>query len=81
MFGDLILWIKKTWKQFWCIHDYQWQGKLDYRYNECTKCGRIKSNNNRELFVFVYILITFLTIVVGIFIFNRMIHFIKYGTI
>lgn len=43
MFGDFILWIKQSWKEFWCIHDYQYTGKLDYRYEMCTKCGRLKN--------------------------------------
>jgi len=38
MIGDLILWLKDSWREQFCIHDY------DYRpwYNECKKCGRIK---------------------------------------
>lgn len=42
MFGDLMIQIKQLWKEFWCIHDYQWAGKLDSSYMCCTKCGRIK---------------------------------------
>ena len=43
MFGDFILWFREKWKQFWCIHDYQYTGPIDYRYEMCTKCGRLKN--------------------------------------
>lgn len=81
MFGDLILWIKEHWKQYWCIHDYQRQGKLDFRYCACTKCGKRKESSSRDLFLFVYILLTLMTIGMALFIFNRIIHFIQYGII
>ena len=25
MFGDIVLFIKEKWKQFWCIHDYKYR--------------------------------------------------------
>lgn len=42
MIGDLILTICRFLKQTFCIHDYKWKGKLDWRYEECTKCGKLK---------------------------------------
>ena len=42
MFGDLILKIKEKWKQFWCIHDYKPNFHLEFRWRQCTKCGRIE---------------------------------------
>lgn len=59
MFGDLILWIKEHWKQFWCIHDYQWQGKLDFRYCACTKCGKCKDKPiiDKDFIMFIFIII------------------------
>lgn len=46
MIGDFILWVKKSWKQCFCLHDYktvftQIYGLLPY--DECKKCGRKKS--------------------------------------
>lgn len=46
MIGDLILWIKKVWKQETCVHDYKFEfdrtglGKFDH--HECNKCGKWK---------------------------------------
>ena len=48
MFGDFILWIKHAWKEFWCIHNYEWTGTIDFRYLCCTKCGRITKRPNLE---------------------------------
>ena len=42
MFGDTILVIKQWWKQFWCIHDYRPNFYCDFRYRQCTKCGRVE---------------------------------------
>lgn len=36
MLTEFILW----WKQLWCIHKYEWRGKLDYRFKECKKCKK-----------------------------------------
>lgn len=81
MFGDLILWIKEHWKQFWCIHDYQWQGKLDFRYCACTKCGKSKGTKDRDLSLIYYILLFFMIIGVIMFISNTVYSFIQYGII
>ena len=42
MIGDLILFINKLLKQTFCLHKYTWKGKLDFRYQDCDKCGRLK---------------------------------------
>ena len=43
MFGDLILWIREKWKQFWCIHEYQQHDCGPTRlWYECKKCGKVK---------------------------------------
>ncbi len=43
MLGDFILWIKKFFKQnFFCIHEYVWEGPLDFRYEVCKKCGKFR---------------------------------------
>lgn len=42
MVGDIILKLIEFFKQTFCIHDYKWTGKLDFRYEECTKCGRVR---------------------------------------
>lgn len=45
MFGDLILKIKRIWKQFWCIHHYEYNypryGGDCGGYYRCVKCERI----------------------------------------
>lgn len=46
MFGDLILWMKKTWKQFWCIHEYKIHHFPDYHsHYKCEKCDRIRDDS------------------------------------
>ncbi len=46
MIGDLILWIKKVWKQQTCVHDYKIHydktglGRFDHY--ECDKCDKWK---------------------------------------
>lgn len=43
MIGDLILAIRKWWKQnITCIHDYQYFVYSGYRYQKCTKCDKLK---------------------------------------
>ena len=43
MLGDLILSIKKWWKQFICIHEYVYKElPADCSFFRCKKCGRIK---------------------------------------
>lgn len=43
MIGDLILAIRKWWEQnITCIHDYQYFVYSGYRYQKCTKCGKLK---------------------------------------
>jgi hypothetical protein len=46
MFGDFILFIKNSWKEFWCIHNYKSDKQLINSPGpfmlSCTKCGRIK---------------------------------------
>lgn len=49
MIGDIILAIKTWWKQLWCIHKYEWRGKLDWRYEECKKCGRLKHERSGRI--------------------------------
>jgi hypothetical protein len=48
MIGNIILWIKKVFKQQTCLHKYKWIN-ASYRTNgscrdfeECTKCEKIK---------------------------------------
>ncbi len=46
MIGDLILWMKKVWKQQTCVHDYKIHydktglGRFDHY--ECDKCDKWK---------------------------------------
>lgn len=43
MIGDIILNIKTFVKQnLFCIHKYKYVGKLDFRYEICLKCDKIK---------------------------------------
>ena len=46
MFGDFILYIKESWKEFWCIHDYKFDRALwlipTHLTEKCEKCGRLK---------------------------------------
>lgn len=45
MIGDFILWLKESWKQCFCFHDYKTVFPKIYGllpYDECKKCGRIK---------------------------------------
>ena len=43
MIGDFILWLKKVLKQnFFCIHRYVWREYLDFRYEKCEKCCKLK---------------------------------------
>lgn len=44
MIGDIILFIKKWWKQnITCIHHYEHRIGAACSYDECTKCGRTKN--------------------------------------
>lgn len=46
MLGDFILWLRRFLKQnFFCIHHYVWCGPLDFRYEICEKCGKLRKNN------------------------------------
>lgn len=52
MFGDLILKFRIKWKQFWCIHDYDYNYPYHVDYGadgfdiyECKKCGKHKVKN------------------------------------
>lgn len=50
MIGDIILAIIKWWKQnIACIHDYKYFGPIDYRYEKCTKCDKLK-NTSKSIF-------------------------------
>ena len=44
MVGDLVLWIKKFWKQQTCIHNYKWINRKDNggSFENCLKCDKIK---------------------------------------
>lgn len=46
MFGDMVLYVKLKWRQFWCIHNYKYDpiGSDVCRtiLRECTKCERIR---------------------------------------
>ena len=44
MIGDLILWIKRVWKQQTCIHDYKWIHRKDTggSFEQCSKCEKIR---------------------------------------
>ena len=53
MIGDFILAILKWWKQnITCIHDYKYFGTIDYRYEKCTKCDKLKHNYNPNVEAF-----------------------------
>lgn len=58
MIGDLILAILKWWKQnITCIHDYQYFGTIDYRYEKCTKCDKMKHSSHNERIALFFIVI------------------------
>ena len=42
MIGDLIIYIKLKWKQFWCVHNYvAHRGSVEIGMPRiCNKCGR-----------------------------------------
>ena len=44
MLGDIILWIKKMWKQFWCIHAYKPTRSfmIGCSWEVCDKCDKLK---------------------------------------
>jgi hypothetical protein len=44
MIGDLILWIKRVWKQQTCIHNYTIVNRKDTggSFENCLKCNKIK---------------------------------------
>lgn len=43
MFGDIVLFLRKKWKQCWCIHDYKYRDlPANCSHFYCTKCGKIK---------------------------------------
>ena len=74
MIGDLILAILKWWKQnITCIHDYKYFGTIDYRYEKCTKCDKLKHNHNpnMEAFLVLVAIILFVTI---FFVATKMLH-------
>jgi len=44
MIGDIILFVKKWWKQnVTCIHHYEHRSNFAFSYDECIKCGRKKN--------------------------------------
>ena len=46
MFGDIVLFIKEKWKQFWCVHNYKHRDlPANCSHYYCTKCGKIKKDN------------------------------------
>lgn len=47
MIGDLILQIKKFFKQQTCIHSYRYVYRKDNGsdFEKCTKCDKLKYNN------------------------------------
>jgi len=44
MFGDIMLWLRKSWKEFWCIHDYHAKDVGRQIAYFCSKCARCKLN-------------------------------------
>lgn len=44
MLGDVILWIKHTWKVQTCIHNYEYVYRKDTGggFDKCTKCDKIR---------------------------------------
>jgi hypothetical protein len=46
MFGNIILYFKEKWQQFWCIHDYKPDRigiATGLSYNRvCCKCGKVE---------------------------------------
>ena len=47
MIGDLILLIKRLWKQNTCIHKYKvLHCGPDYHYLWCEKCGKVSNNSD-----------------------------------
>lgn len=63
MIGDLILAIIKWWKQnITCIHDYRYFGTIDYRYEKCTKCDKLKNTPPPELEAVLFVIANFMII-------------------
>ena len=53
MFGDLVLKFRTKWKQFWCIHNYDYSnpyhidyGRQGFDIYECKKCGKHKTEES-----------------------------------
>lgn len=45
MFGDIVLFIKEKWTQFWCVHYYKYRDlPANSSHFYCTKCGKIKKD-------------------------------------
>lgn len=45
MIGDIILIIKRFFKQLFCIHNYRcYHCGTDYNYIKCNKCGKLTDN-------------------------------------
>lgn len=45
MIGDVYIWLRRFFKESFCIHNYVEHYRHSYPpvyYNECEKCGRVK---------------------------------------
>ena len=44
MIGDLILWLKRVWKQQTCVHEYKSVYRKDTggSYEVCAKCDKLR---------------------------------------
>ena len=74
MIGDIILFIIKWWKQnITCIHDYKWYGTIDFRYEKCAKCDKLKSNYNPNVEAFFVLVVICLFITIS-FVAAKMLH-------
>lgn len=71
MIGDLILAILKWWKQnITCIHDYKYFGTIDYRYEKCTKCEKMKNNSYSHIEAFLLVVFIFAVMAVCVIVFD-----------
>lgn len=74
MIGDLILFIIRWWKQnITCIHDYKYFGTIDYRYEKCTKCDKLKHNHNPNMEAFL-VLVAIILFVAIAFVSAKLLH-------
>ena len=45
MFGNIVLFLREKWTQFWCIHNYKYRdAPSGCSHFYCTKCGKFKNN-------------------------------------